>query len=141
MGIETFFYDFPNKRPLRRGCVYEKRGLKKVHRLLTFLDFKVGAYLNLRFQMHENDELNVTPPLSPSYEGRPAVYTGCALCQIHFTGCLKKNVKREKLEKISNIESFKEKGKKWCIKPAHEPSLRKAFLFKRERSCSYSKCF
>ena len=104
-----------------------------MHRLLTFLDFKVGAYLNFRFQMQESDELNVTPPLSPSYEGRIAVYTGCALCQIHFTGCLKKNVKREKLKKISNIEYFKEKGKKWWIKPAHEHSLRKAFLFQKRK--------
>ena len=39
------------------------------------------------------------------HEGRPAVYTGRVLCQICFTGCLKKNVKREKLEKylILNI--------------------------------------
>ena len=49
--------------------------------------------------MLETDVPNVTPPLSPSYEGRPAVYTGCVLCQICFTGCLKKNVKREKREK------------------------------------------
>ena len=49
--------------------------------------------------MLETDVLNVTPPLSLSYKGRPAVYTGCVLCQICFTGCLKKNVKREKLEK------------------------------------------
>ena len=63
--------------------------------------------------MQETDELNVTPPLSPSYEGRPAVYTGRVLCQICFTGCLKKNVKREKLEKISNIEHFKETAFRW----------------------------
>ena len=43
----------------------------------------------------------ITPPISPSYERRPAVYTGRVLCQIYFTGCLKTNVKREKLEKIS----------------------------------------
>ena len=87
--------------------------LKKVHRLLTFLDFKVGVYFNLRFQMEETDELNVTPALSPSYEGSPAVYNGRVLCQICFTGCLKKNVKREKLEKISNIEHFKETALRW----------------------------
>ena len=51
-----------------------------MHRLLTFLDVKVGAYFNLSFQMLETDVLNVTPPLSPSYEGRPAVYTGRVLC-------------------------------------------------------------
>ena len=82
--------------------------LKKVHRFLTFLDFKEGVYFNLRFQMQETDELNVTPPLSPSYEGRPPVYIGHVLCQICFTGCLKKNVKRKKLEKKSNTEHFKE---------------------------------
>ena len=67
--------------------------------------------------MQETDELNVTPPLSPSYEGRPAVYTGRVLCQICFTGCLKKSVKREKLEKIPNIEHFKETALRWknCI--------------------------
>ena len=58
--------------------------------------------------MQETDELNVTPPLSPSYKGRPTVYTGRVFCQICFKGCLKKNVKREKLEKISSIEHFKE---------------------------------
>ena len=84
-----------------------REALTKVHRLLTFLDFKVGDYFNLRFQMQETDELNVTPPLSPSYEGSPALYTGRVLCQLCFTGCLKKNVKREKLEKLSNVEHFK----------------------------------
>ena len=59
----------------------------------------MGAYFNLKFEMLDTDELNVTPPLSPSYGGRPAVYTGCVLCQICFIGCLKKNVKREKLKK------------------------------------------
>ena len=63
--------------------------------------------------MQETDEVNVTPPLSPSYEGRPAVYTGRVLYQICFTGCLKKNVKREKLEKICNIEHFKETALRW----------------------------
>ena len=80
---------------------------------LTFLDFKVGVYFNLGFQMQETDELNVTPPLSPSYKGRPAKYTGCVLCQICFKGCLKKNVKREKFEKISNIEYFKWTALHW----------------------------
>ena len=107
--------------------------------------------------MQEADELNVIPPLSPSYEGRPAVYTGRVLCQICFTGCLKKNVKREKLEKISNIEHFKEtalrwkktviintkgymhlligkkRGGEWRIKPAKEDSLRKVFLFQKRK--------
>ena len=105
--------------------------------------------------MQETDELNVTPPLSPSYEGRLAVYTGRVLCQICFTCCLKKNVKREKLEKISNIEHFKEialrwkncsyeykkvhafvdweKRKKWRIKPAKEHSLRKVLLFQKRK--------
>ena len=63
--------------------------------------------------MQETDELNATPPLSTSYEGRPAVYTGLVLCQICYTSCLKKNVKREKLEKIHNIEHFKERALRW----------------------------
>ena len=115
--------------------------LKKVHRFLTFLDFKEGVYFNLRFQMQETDELNVTPPLSPSYEGRPPVYIGHVLCQICFTGCLKKNVKRKKLEKknlilniskkqyyagktvVMNAKGYMhlligKKRKKWRIKPA-----------------------
>ena len=87
--------------------------LKKVHRFLAFLDFKVGVYFNLRSQMQETDELNVTTPLSPSYEGRPPVYTVRVLCQICFIGCLKKNVKREKLKKISNIEHLKETALRW----------------------------
>ena len=54
--------------------VFKRReALKKEHRLLTFLDFKAGVYFNLRFQMQETLELNVTPPLSPSYERKPAV--------------------------------------------------------------------
>ena len=53
---------------------------KKVCRLLIFLDFEVGVYANLRFQMQETYELNVTPQLSPSYEGRPDVFTGHVLC-------------------------------------------------------------
>ena len=117
MRIETILYNFPNKPPLRRGCVYKKftrrEVFKKVHRFSTFLDFKVGVYFNLKFQTQETDELNVTPPLSPSCEGRPAVYTGRVLCQICFTGCLKKNVKREKLEKIPNIKHFKETVLRW----------------------------
>ena len=72
-----------------------------MHRLLTFLDSNVGVYFNLRFQMQETDELNITPPFSPSYKGRPAVYSRRILCQICFTGCLKNNVKRKKLEKIT----------------------------------------
>ena len=84
---------------LKEDVFIRREALKKVHHLLTFLDFKVGAYFNLKFEMLDTDELNVTPPLSTSYGGRPAVYTGCALCQICFIGCLKKNVKREKLKK------------------------------------------
>ena len=53
---------------------------KKVCRLLIFLDFEVGVYANLRFQMQETYELNVTPQLSPSYKGRPDVFTGQVLC-------------------------------------------------------------
>ena len=98
---------------LEEDMFIRREALKKLHRLLPFLDFKVGVYFNFRFQMQETDKLNATPPLSPSYEGRPAVYTGRVLCQICFTGCLKKNVKREKLEKTSNIEHFKETALRW----------------------------
>ena len=140
---------------LEEDVFIRREALKKVHRLLTFLDFKVGVYFNLRFYMKETDELNVTPLLSPSYEGKPAVYTGRVLCQICSTGCLKKTVNREKLEKIPNIEHFKEtalrwktvvmitkgymhlliwkKGKKWCIKPAKEHYLREVFLFQNRK--------
>ena len=132
---------------LEEDVFMRREALKKEHHLLTFLEFKVGVYFNLRIQMQEIDELTVTPPLSPSYEGRPTVYTRRVLCQI----CLKKNVKGEKLEKIPNIEHFKEtvlrwktivmntkghmhlliekKGKKWRIKPGKKHSLRKVFLF------------
>ena len=98
---------------LEEDVFMRREALKKVHRLLTFLDFKVGVYFNFRIQIQETGELTVTPPLSPSYEGRPAVYTGRVLCQICFTGCLKKNVKREKLEKIPNIKHFKETVLRW----------------------------
>ena len=64
---------------LEENVLTRREAFKKVHRLLTFLDFKVSVYFNLRFQMQVTDELNVTPS---SYEGRPAVYTGCALSQI-----------------------------------------------------------
>ena len=80
-----FFIIFLINAHLEEDVFIRKEALKKVHRLLTFLYFKVGAYFNLRFQMLETDVLNVIPPLSPSYEGRPAVYTGCVLCQICFT--------------------------------------------------------
>ena len=70
---------------LEEDVFIRKEALKKVHCLLTFLYFKVGAYFNLRFQMLETDVLNIIPPLSSSYQGRPAVYTGCVLCQICFT--------------------------------------------------------
>ena len=66
-----------------------RKALKKVHRLLTFLGFKVSVFYNLRFQTQETDELNVAPALSNSYEGRPSIYTGRVLCQICFAGCLK----------------------------------------------------
>ena len=82
---------------LEEDVFIRKEALKKVHRLLTFLYFKVGAYFNLRFQMLETDILNVIPPLSPSYKKRPAVCTGCVLCQICFT----------------NIKYFKEAALHW----------------------------
>ena len=92
-----FFIIFLINAHLEEDVFIRKEALKKVHRLLTFLYFKVGAYFNLRFQMLETDVLNVIPPLSPSYEGTPAVYTGCILCQICFT----------------NIKYFKEAALHW----------------------------
>ena len=86
---------FPINAHLEDNVFIRREVLKKVHHLLTFLDFKVGAYFNLRFQMIETDKLNVKPPLSPTYKGRPAVYTECVLCQICFTGCLKKREERK----------------------------------------------
>ena len=43
--------------------------LKKKHRLLNFLDFKVGVYFNLRFQMQETDELNLHHHFHPASKG------------------------------------------------------------------------
>ena len=40
---------------LEQDVFIRKEALKKVHRLLTFLDFKVGIYFNLGFQMQETD--------------------------------------------------------------------------------------
>ena len=55
-----------------------------------------------------------TPPVcSPTFQGRPKVYTGRILCQICFTGCLKKNVKRNKFEKITNLANFKAFAERW----------------------------
>ena len=65
---------------LEQDVFVRRETLKKVHRLLNFLDFKVSVYFNLRFQMQEANDLNATPSPSPSYEGRPAVYTGRVLC-------------------------------------------------------------
>ena len=62
--------------------------------------------------MQETNELSITPTLSPSYEVY-TVYAGRVLCQICFTGYLKKKVKREKPDKISNIEHFKETALHW----------------------------
>ena len=62
--------------------------------------------------MQETNELSITPTLSPSYEVY-TVYTGRVLCQICFTGYLKKKVKREKPDKTSNIEHFKETALHW----------------------------
>ena len=62
--------------------------------------------------MQKTNELNITPTLSPSYEVY-TVYTGRVLCQMCFTGYLKKKVKREKPDKISNIEHFKETALHW----------------------------
>ena len=80
-----FFMIFVINAHLGEDVFIKRKALKKIHRHLTFLDFKVGICFNLRFQMQETDELNVTSPLSPSYERGPAVYTGCVLCQICFT--------------------------------------------------------
>ena len=41
------------------------------------------------------------------------MYSGRFLCQICFTGCFKKNVKREKSEKKFNVEHFKEIELHW----------------------------
>ena len=79
-ALRHFSMIFPINAHLEEDVFIRSEVLKKVHRLLTFLDVKVGAYFNLSFQMLETDGLNVTPPLSPSYEGRPAVYTGRVLC-------------------------------------------------------------
>ena len=68
------------KAHLEQDVFVRRETLKKMHRLLNFLDFKVSVYFNLRFQMQEANDLNATPPPSPSYEGRPAVYTGRVLC-------------------------------------------------------------
>ena len=94
---------------LEEDVLIRREALKKLNCLFPFLDFKAGVYFKFRFHLQETDKLNFTPSLSPSHEDeeRPAVYTGQVLCQICFTGCLKKNVKREKLEKISNIEHFR----------------------------------
>ena len=94
--METFFYDFLLNGHLEEDVFIRREVLENVHHLLTFLDFKVSVYFNLRFQMQETDLLNVTPPLSPSYEGRSAVYTGRVLCQICFTGCFKKEREERK---------------------------------------------
>ena len=45
---------------LEEDVFIRREALKKVHRLLTFLNFKVGVCFNPRFQMQETDELNVT---------------------------------------------------------------------------------
>ena len=101
MRIKTFFYDFSNKGQLEDDVFIRREAHKKVHRLLTFLDSEVGVYFNPRFQMQKTDELHITPPFSPSYKGRPAVYSRRILCQICLIRCLKNNVKRKKLEKIT----------------------------------------
>ena len=41
----------------------------KFNRLLNFLDFKVGVYFNLRFQMQETDELNLHHHFHPATKG------------------------------------------------------------------------
>ena len=147
---------------LEEDVFIRREALEKVNRLLSSLNLKVGVYVNLRFQMQETDQLNVTLPLSPSYEGRPAVRTGRVLCHM-FYRLLKKEREKIQTSKTSNIEHFKEttlrwkncsyeykivhapvdwkKGKKWRINSTKEHSLRKVFLFKRERSCNCSKCF
>ena len=53
------------------------------------------------------------PTISPTYEGRPAVCTGFILCKICFTGCLKRNFKINKFEKLWKIKN----------QPTQHPSL------------------
>ena len=54
---------------LEEDVVIKREPLKKVHRLLTFLEIEVGVYFNLRFQIQETDELILILSLSPSHEG------------------------------------------------------------------------
>ena len=64
---------------LEEDVFIRREALKKVRCLLTFLDFKVGVHFNLRFQMQETDELNVTSTLSPATEGG-LLYTPGVFC-------------------------------------------------------------
>ena len=54
---------------LEENVFIRREALKKVHRLLNFLDFKVGVYFNLRFQMQETDELNLHHHFHPATKG------------------------------------------------------------------------
>ena len=56
-----FYIIFLINAYLEEDVFIRRETLKKVHRLLNFLDFKMGVYFK-----QETDGLNVTPPLSPS---------------------------------------------------------------------------
>ena len=102
----------------------------------------MGAYFNLRFQMLETDVLNVIPPLSPSYKRRPAVYTGCVLCQICFTSI--KHFKEAALHWKNCSYEYKrvhaifdwEKGEKIAHKAWKKTFFKESFLISKEKEAA-----
>ena len=59
----------------------------------------------------EKDDCKSLPP--PKFESKPSVYRGRITCQICFTSCLEKNKTRSKIEKISDVDIFKEYAQRW----------------------------
>ena len=63
-------------------------------------------------EIDEDTTVN-TSCLTPLLKTSPFVEKGRKLCIICFSGTASKNTKRANLQKIHNIESYKQRGFKW----------------------------
>ena len=65
----------------------------------------------------ENEEscINLSTVLSPepALKTAPVINKGRIQCRICFTGTLERNIKREGIQKMKDIASFKEKTLEW----------------------------
>ena len=79
---------------------------------------EIGLLENMSTQTDVDDDVTATTPSRTSYiepvlRTSPFVKKGRKLCIICFSGTMKKNVKRTILQKITDINSYKQRSLLW----------------------------